>query len=428
MSTHLVAGLLLAAVTPVQAYANHGDDRLEALIEVALQNNPGVLQAFAGYQAALHRVPQATGLPDPAVSVTQFARTIETRVGSQQRVLALSQSIPGLGKRAAKGQLASKAAALSDELYQAARAEIVLRVKHAYYDLGFVDRAVAASREDESLLEHFEEIARGRYAQGFGLQGDVLRLQAQITQAIYRRQQLLGQRIDLEASLNTLRDVPADTPVAEVRLPDLPSLELEGETLAGIARRARPELKAALLRIEEREKRVHLARIQHRPDFTVGLTWGNIRARGADLAGIPVPGDGKDSYGISVGLTLPLFRGKYDAGVREATELFAAARFAYRESASAMESEVRSISFRIETIERQLNLFESALIPQAEQALRSTEAAYSNGTAEVTSLLDIQRMLLDVQLGLARLQADYLKAVADLERAIGAVVPEGAPS
>ena len=428
MFIHIVAGLVLAAATPSGTYATHGDERLEELIEEALQKNPRVLQAFADYQAARHRVPQAIALPDPKVSVTQFARTIETRVGSQQRMLALSQSIPGVGKRAARGQLASKAAAVKDELYQGVRSEIVLRIKHAYYDLGFLDRALAASREEESLLEHFEEVARRRYAQGFGLQGDALRLQAQITQSIQRRQQLLGQRIDVEATLNALRVVPADTPIAEVRLLDLPNLKLERELLAEIGRRARPEVKAALLRIEESEKQVHLARIQHRPDFTVGLSWGNIRARGAQVGGLPIPGDGKDSYAVSVGLTLPLFRSKYDAGIREAAERLAAARFAYHGSATEMESEIRSITFRIETIEKQINLFERALVHQAEQALQSTESAYSNGTVEVTGLLDIQRMLLDVQLGLARLQADYLKAVADLERVIGSIVPEGVPS
>ena len=422
MFMHLVAALALAVAPPLQTYATHGDDRLEALIEEALQNNPEVRRAFADYQAALHRVPQATAVPDPSIAVTQFARTLETRVGSQQRMLALSQSIPGVGKRAAKGQLASKAAAVSDELYRAAQAEVVLRVKHAYYDLAFLDLALAASQEDEALLEHFEELARRRYAQGFGLQGDVLRLQAQITNAIHRRQQLLAQRVDLEAVLNALRDLPADTPVNEVRFGDLPALNLKRDSLAAIGRRERPELRAAFLQIEEREKSMHLARIQHRPDFTVGLTWGNIRARGAAADGVAIPGDGKDSYAISVGLTLPLFRGKYDAGVREAAERYAAARFAYRDSARKMESEVRRVSFRIETIDRQLDLFERSLVPQAEQALRSTEAAYSNGTVEVTGLLDIQRMLLDVQLGLARLRADYLKAVADLERAIGSGV------
>ncbi|MCY4585680.1 MAG: TolC family protein [Bryobacterales bacterium] len=424
MFIHLVAGIVLAAAPSEPAYSTHGDNRLEVLIEEALQNNPAILQAFADYQAALHRVPQATALPDPTLSVTQFARSVETRVGSQQRMLSISQSIPGLGKRTAKGQLAIKSASVGDEMYKAAKAEIVLRIKHAYYDLGFLDLALEASRQDEALLEHFEELARHRYAQGFGLQGDAIRLQVQITQAMLKRRQLMGQRIDLEASLNALRDVPADTPVPDVRLAELPHLDLEWESLFETGRLSRPEIRASLLRTEKREKSVHLAKIQHRPDFTLGLTWGNIRARGIDTVAIPILDNGKDSYGLSVGLTLPLFRGKYAAAVREASEQYSAARFAYRDSVKKMEAEVRSISFRIETITGQIDLYRRTLVPQAEQALRSTEAAYSNGTVEVTGLLDIQRMLIDVQLGLARLQSDYLKAVADLERAIGAVVPE----
>lgn len=428
MFTHLVAGLALAAGTPSGTYSTHGDDRLKALIEEALQANPRVLQAFAEYQAARHRVPQEAGLPDPTVSFAQFVRTVETRVGPQRRMLGFSQGIPGLGKRAAKSQLASKSVEVIDELYSAVQAEIVLRVKHAYFDIAFVDRALAVSRDDRFLLEHFEEIARRRYAQGFGLQGDVLRLQAQITRAIHRRQDLLGQRVTLEAMLNTLRDAPADTSIVTVELSGLPGLQLEREALVEIGRQARPEIRAAFRKIEETEKQVHVAKIRHRPDFTVGLNWGNIRARGTDLSEVPIPGNGKDSYSVSVALSLPLFRSKYDAGIREAAERHSAARFAYRESSSEMTAQIRAISFRIETIKRQLQLFESTLVPQAEQALLSTEAAYSNGTIEVTGLLDIQRTLLDVQLGLARLQADYLKAAADLERAIGAAVPEEVPS
>lgn len=423
MFIHLVAGLALAAATPSGTYATHGDERLKALIEDALGANPRVLRAFADYQAARHRGPQEAGLPDPTVSFTQFARTVETRVGPQQRMLSVSQGIPGLGKRAAKSQLASKSAEVHDELYSATRAEIVHRVKHAYYDLGYLDRALANAREEEGLLEHFEEVARRRYAQGFGLQGDSLRLQAQITRAVHRRQQLLGLRVDLEAALNSLRDVPAHAEIGEVFLPPLPELDLERESLAEIGRQARSEVRAAFRRIEESEKRVHLARIRHRPDLTLGLAWGNIRARGAELAGMPIPGNGKDSYAVSVGATLPLFRRKYDAGIREAAERLSAARLAYRDSISAMEAGIRSLSFRIENIQRQIRLFESTLVPQAEQALESTLAAYASGTVEVTGLLDIQRTLLDAQLGLARLQADYLKAVADLERVIGATVP-----
>ena len=83
MFIHLVAGMALAAATLSGTYATHGDERLEALIEDALEANPRVLRAFADYQAARHRGPQEAGLPDPTVSFTQFARTVETRVGPQ---------------------------------------------------------------------------------------------------------------------------------------------------------------------------------------------------------------------------------------------------------------------------------------------------------------------------------------------------------
>ncbi len=427
MLIHRAVGLALVAATSLSPCAAHGDERLEGLIEEALRKNPHVLRSFADYQAARHRVPQAAALPDPVVSATQFVRTIETRVGSQQRMLGLSQAIPGVGKRTARRQLASKAADVLSALYQGVRAEIVHSVKHAYYDIAYVDQALTASSEGQALLEHFEEMARRRYAQGFGLQGDALRLQAQITQAVQRRQSLLAERAELEATLNALCNVPAETPIGAVPLAGLPKLRLDPKSLADLSIRAQPAVKVALLRMEESEKRLHLSRIRHRPDLTVGVGWGNIRARGTDTLSTPIPGNGKDSYAFAVGMTLPLFRNKYDAGVREASEQLAAARFAYRGSARALESEIRSISFRLETIQRQIGLFERTLVPQAEQALRVIEAAYSNGTIEVTGLLDVQRMLLDVQLGLAKLRTDYLKAVADLERATGAAVAEEGP-
>ena len=85
---------------------------------------------------------------------------------------------------------------------------------------------------------------------------------------------------------------------------------------------------------------------------------------------------------------------------------------------------VRSTAFRIATIDRQLALFERALLPQAEQALHATEEAYSGGVTGVLELLDSEEVLLDVRLGRARLRADYMKALAEMEWAIGSAFPE----
>ena len=129
-----------------------------------------------------------------------------------------------------------------------------------------------------------------------------------------------------------------------------------------------------------------------------------------------------------VGVNLPLFRTKYAAGVREAAERAEAARAAHDAALNDTERAIRTTTFRLRALERQLALFERTLLPQAEQAQSSTEAAYAGGGADALDLLDGQRLLLDVRLGLAQLQTDYYKALADLERVAGTAVPEKASS
>ncbi len=422
----ILTATLAALAAPLQGadFATHGDPLLKALIEEALNSNASVLEAVALSRAARQRVPQVSALPDPNLSATAFARSIETRAGPQRAALSISQRIPGAGKRTAEAQLAAKSAELQDALYRTAKAEIVRQVKHAYHDLAYIDAALEANREDEALLGHFEEVARLRYARGVGLQADALRLQARITRAVHARLELEGERVRLESTLNHLRAAPADTPLPEVRLASVPDHQLDAEILAGVGRRSGPETRTTLVRVEQSEKRLHIARIRRRPDLSVGLSWGNVGSRGPLAGGVALGVDGKDSYALTVGMSLPLFRKKYDAGIREAAAGLTAARLAHADSSLRTESEVRATSFRIATIRRQRNLFERTLVPQTEQALKTTLAAYSNGTVEVTALLEVRRMLLEVRVGLARLQADGLKALADLERILGRAVPE----
>lgn len=428
MLFRLCACLLLPAAALAQSYTSHGDSQLAALIEDALERNPQVREAFADYQAAVQRVPQVTALPDPLLAVTQYARTPETRVGPQTTVVSLTQKFPWFGKRSDQGKIAAKQAAVHDEFYQARRSEVVRQVKLAYFDLGYIDRALAVTSQDQELLRLYETLAEARYSQGVGLQQAVLKLQAEITRVMNRSKELKRQRVDAEATLNVLRDRPADEPISLVNLVRHPVEKIDAKQLYAIGRNERPEVKAAFLRIETNEKSIQLAERQYWPDFSLGASWGNVLGR-RDEAGRmnPPPDNGKDVYSLSVGVNIPIFRSKYDAGVQEATERFAAARLAYRSTVNNVGLAVRSIGFRLETIDDQIALFERALLPQAEQALLSTESAYATGTIGVLELLDSERMLLEVRLGLARLESDYMKALAEMERSIGSAFPEERP-
>ena len=408
------------------AFATYGDDRLALLIEEAIADSPAIRQALASYRAELHRMPQVTALPDPTLAVTQFARSPETRVGPQTTLVSVTQAFPGFGKRRLRGESASRVASVRAEAVAALRADVVRQVKLAYYDLGYVDRALAINRQEERLLAQYEQLARSRYAQGLGRQSDVVRLQAEITRVLSRREALEWRRIDGAAALNAALDRAAGVPVAPVALSDPPAVRLDDAALAAAGRTERPEVRAALRGIEHREAELELARRNHWPDFSVGAAWGNVLGR-RDLPGGAMPAaNGKDVYSVMVGVNLPLFRTKYAAGVREAAERAEAARAAHDAALNDTERAIRTTTFRLRAIERQLVLFERTLLPQAEQAQSSTEAAYAGGGADALDLLDGQRLLLDVRLGLAQLRTDYYKALADLERVAGTAVLEKA--
>ena len=97
----------------------------------------------------------------------------------------------------------------------------------------------------------------------------------------------------------------------------------------------------------------------------------------------------------------------------------------YQETVNAVESSIREVGFHIGTLGEQMRLFNTTLIPQAQQSLQSAEAAYSTGSLGVLDLLDSERVLLEVRLGLAQLITDYMKSLADMERATWLAVSGG---
>ncbi len=425
MIVRVVALALVASLGLAQSFNSNGDEQLRVYIEQALERNPAVRQAFSRYRAAQQKMPQVSALPDPVLTLTQYLRAPETRVGPQWTMVSLSQKFPWFGKLSDREKIAAKEAAILREQYEAQQDEVIRQVKLAYYTLAYIDAAITITQEDLELLGHYETLAQARYSQGVGLQQAVVKLQAEITRALNRLDELEIQRVNAEAALNRLLDRPARSPISRITLAEQPEVKIDYKGLLAVGRRNRPEVVAALLGIEKNEKRIQLARRSYWPDFTLGASFLNVTGR-TDRPGVvnPPPDNGKNVWAITVGANIPIWRRKYDAAVLEATEDKLAAKEGYRDIVNGVEAAVRSIGFRIETIAEQIKLFEDTLLPQAEQSLRSAEAAYSTGTLGVLDLLDSERVLLNVRLGLAQLESEFMKSLADMERAIGAPFPE----
>ena len=430
----LVTGLIAASLCPTPAAAQPAllEDTpdfhavapdLRAYVSAAVERNPTVLEFRARHEAARQRVPQVTALPDPVLSFTQALRSVETRVGPQLNSVTLTQAFPWFGTLELRGRVALLEATALQHRYEAERRDVVARVKETYYSLGYVDAALGLAREEQSLLEHYETLASARYATGQGLQQAVIRLQAEISRAVDRRHVLERQRATLAAHLNTLLDRPAEQPVPPVPPLSRPTVEVDREQLYRLGERHRHELRAASVLIEGSEQSIALAKKHSRPGFTASVGVTNVGRRD-DPAGLPLPPDnGRNAVTVSVGASLPLWSARYRAGVEQANDELRA-RVEHRAAArNAMQMEVQEAIVRLETLDRQIDLLDTVLIPQTDEALRATETAYETGQLGVLELLDSERTLIDVRSLRARYLSDLLIALTALERAIGTRVP-----
>ena len=101
-------------------------------------------------------------------------------------------------------------------------------------------------------------------------------------------------------------------------------------------------------------------------------------------------------------------------------------RAAYARQEDSVLFELQDAYITLESLREQLDLYRHALIPQAEQSMESSEAAYETGKLTFLELLDSERFLLNVRYGYAKIKSDYLIAQADMERALGTRFPEKA--
>jgi outer membrane protein TolC len=80
---------------------------------------------------------------------------------------------------------------------------------------------------------------------------------------------------------------------------------------------------------------------------------------------------------------------------------------------------VKDALVKVQTAQRLVELYRATVLPQAEQSLRATTAAYQTQQTDFLSLLDSYRMLQMFKLEYYEAQAKYEMSLAELERAVG---------
>ncbi len=391
-----------------------GPHPVEQYIQVALTQNPEIQAARKKMEALAHQVPVAASLPDPTLRVTAQPEPVQTAAGQQELIVTANQKFLAFGKLKTRACVAEERTNIARAQLAAVELATIAKVKRAYYELYFIQQAISVTLADQRLLVEIREVANARYKSGEASQQDVLRADLEVSnvenELIRRRQQLESGRARLARLLHIApqTEVAALDDLAQEEVPhDLDLLQHQAVT-------ARPELHAQLAAIRRDRRAVSLARLDYRPDVTLGLSWIDVAENGIS----PVA-NGRDAVLLSAGVNLPIYRKRLDSSIRSAEAQVVATTREYDALRDAALEEVTDLFAQARSQEELLLLLREDILPKARQTLEVSRQAYNVGEVDFLQLIDNWRELLRYEVNFRRLEASLRQTLAELERVVG---------
>lgn len=404
-----------AALSPV-AEELGGPHSLDTYVRHALTHNPDIQAARKQVDAAAFRVPQTSSLPDPMLAMKAYPEPVQTAAGQQEFSLAVSQKFPWFGKLQAQADVAESNTNVARALLAAVELSVIEEVKRAYYELYFVQASIRITEADRVLLDNLTEIAASKVRTGATSQQDLLRAQLEVfnrdRELIRLGQELQSARARLAGRLH----ISPDTGL--LALDQLPAQQIPSDlqSLYEKAIQSRPELHAQLAAIRRGRSAVERAKLNYYPDPTLGLTWIDTAT-----AGLSPVANGRDAVLLSVGINMPIYRKRIEAGVREAEAQTVADTRRYDSLKDRTQEQVKDLFVRAQSQQDLLQLFREGIIPKADHTLRVSSLAYQNpqGGVDFLQLIDNWRQLLKFQVAEQRLESQLRQTLASLERVVG---------
>ena len=404
----------IAAANPVFEELS-GPHSVEEYLQIGLRQNSEIQEVRLMAESLANRVPQAASLPDPMLGATAFPSPVQTAAGEQEFALSMNQKVPWRGKLATKAGIAEEEVNAARARLAAVELKVVEQIKNAYYQLYFVQHAIAIVEKDKKELERIENIVDQMYrVKREVTQQDVLQVQVALSRIDSELVQLQQQKESAQARLARLLHVSPETkPEAMDSLPPEQTVQ-DIQQLYELAIQSRPELHAQLATIQRDRKATCLAELQNYPDMTFGFNWIST-----DSSGISPVANGDDAFMLSLGMNLPVYRKRLDAGVREAqTRALSNARKYDRLKDETMEG-VADLFAKIKSQQETLRLFRDDIIPRQQLAFDQSRDDYQVGKVDFLQMIDNWRQLLRYHIQEKRFETDLQQTLAALARQIG---------
>jgi len=388
---------------------------LDDFLKEAAENNPELMAKYAEFEAALQRVAQVKALPDPTLSFGYFISSVETRVGPQIARFSLSQMFPWFGTLSAKGEMTTLMAEAKYKEFLNSKNELYYKVKASYYPLFEVNSILQLHKKNREILFTYKQLSTARFKNGKGTMVDVIRVDIMLENSATDLKLLEDKKKPLLTHFNMLLNRP-DT--IAVELPDsLFFLKVILDYRKDSLLSTNPTLEAFDLKIQSAKSQEQLARKQGLPKFGIGIDYVIVGDRinlSTGQVDMNVPDNGKDVFMPMVSMSLPIFRGKYKAAVKEAQFIQKALSFSKEEFENNLINTYEMGQYELNQANQLIELYQKQMV-KTNQVIDLLIISYSHSGNDFEEALRMQQELLKYQIAEATAKKDYYTAFAKLD-------------
>jgi len=384
-------------------------NKLPQYLKIAAENNPGLKVKFNEYMAALEKSPQVGALPDPTVAFGYFIQPVETRLGPQQARMSASQMFPWFGTLSSRKNSVEAIAKAKYEVFEETKSKLFYDVKSTYYNLYFIHQAIEITLKNLDILASFKGLATIKIESGSASSVDAYRVQMEINDLNNQLALLKDKALVLSVKFNSFLNIDENSTIHIVK-------KLAGNTLLD-KRSALEKVKinnhslgAFDHQIESLQHRQKLASKEGLPQFSVGFDYTFI-GKGSSTASKA----GQDAFMFpKIGITIPLYRNKYKAKVREVIYLEKAKTHEKIDRENTLTVLFENVWKDYQDALRRTVLYQEQT-GLAEKSLSILESEYATNNINFEEILRMERKRLTYALKMQKATTDREAAVAFIQ-------------
>lgn len=422
----VLVSLSTAAVIQAAETDTLGSLTLVKANELFNQNNREVLLSKRGLEGAKADTLAAAQRPNPTFSLNSNNFKFNGSNGDGGLNNRTLDTIARLEQPIERGNKRALRIAMADSAVQASELDLRDNLRQqkrllygAYYDLLLAQETERILLENQALYDNMLSAAELRLKAGDIAATDAARI-----------------RIDALRAQNDLRQARADKEKAQVTLGYLIGKEQDARNIAAgdtwpdtatalaefnpASLDSRPDVQAAMARIQMANENRKLAQAQTVRDITVGVQYEHYPSIGGGGSG---NNNGRNTIGA--GFSIPLFTGyQYQGEIARAEVDYTTAMEAEERIRANALSEIQRAHADLEAAIDKAERYDRNMLQEAEKTAQAAEFAYQHGAMGVTDLLDARRVLRALQIDAATAHADFAKSLASWHAALNSDATE----